>query len=93
MTESHLRLVDPPDVDDGDDGDDGGDDGVVSMSVSIGGGGRGVDAAVVISDDASPEEIAYHLVMALRGAATTYDQDVALALERRLLHWGDLGER
>lgn len=95
MTNNHLRLVldDPPDLDEDDDGGDG-DEPMILVDVSI----NGVDDAmigsrVILPGDASPETIAHHLVMTMRGAVAAFDVDVQLALERRLLHWGDQHER
>jgi hypothetical protein len=92
----HLRIVEdvPPDIDDDDGG--GGDDGEDMVMIEVGISGSDDvfhGARVLLPAGASPEAVAQELLMTMRGAVAAYDVDVQLALERRLLHWGDQSER
>ncbi|MEU7814075.1 hypothetical protein [Pseudonocardia sp. NPDC049154] len=93
---THLRIVDeiPPELDEGDDGGDDDGEGLIAIDVSISGVDDGMTSCRKFLDgDTPPEELAQALIMTMRGAVASFDLDVQLAFERRLLHWRDPDER
>lgn len=88
MTDNHLRLVEPPDVDD--DEDDDGDGPLLAVEATVSGADDVYRSMRLITDPdlASVEDIAELMIAAMRGVASATSSELAMALDQKLMFWG-----